>query len=62
LAYWQKALSKPEDVKPVGQQAELRFRLITGADFEAFGKAMRTDLTGIEFSDPADVGPELDQL
>ena len=61
LAYWQKALSEPERVKPVNQQRELRFYLTTAADFTAFAKAMRSDLTNMEFAEPV-YEPSLDQL
>ncbi|MCA6103647.1 hypothetical protein [Bradyrhizobium australafricanum] len=57
----QKALSKPDDVKPVNQQKDLRFHLVTAADCAAFGKAMKTDLANVEFSDPADEEPQPDQ-
>jgi len=54
-AYWQKVLSEPNHVQQVSEKRGLRFHLTTAADFAAFAKAMRHDLTKVEFSENADL-------
>jgi hypothetical protein len=61
LKRWHEVLSEPDSVKPVNNQRELRFYLKTPADFAAFAKAMRSDLTNAEFAEPV-YEPTLDQL
>jgi hypothetical protein len=46
-------------VREVNDRRSLRFRLVSAADFRAFGEAMKTDMMNTTFGEPADVtGPE----
>ncbi len=56
-AYWRKALSEPEQVQKIADKRGLRFHLTTPDDFAAFGKAMQSELTKVDFTE----APETDE-
>lgn len=54
LDFWRQRLSQPNTVTQVKGGQALRFHLYTGADFERFAGAVRSNLSTISFSDPED--------